>query len=279
MSDMQTMTCEHTGRVRCSFPHLRVSVRAVRACVDGCRACVCVSVRRVAAASRSNRAVHARRCLHAHGSSHPASPLQLGRTDRRSTRRGRTGRQQQQQEQHVDTRATRCCHTDRTQTRRDATRAIQGRQDGRVDERIEADVSARGQQWRRRDCRARGQPLSDRPDCYRWRQQPAYLRLPRREHVFAFVSVSAVVVVVVAAVLCSHRAQSASSTTIRVIPHRPPPPPPPGFFLLFSKNKAVNLADTVGGTDLEKKVKAATSNENYPTPLSQLQEIANLTND
>jgi len=45
------------------------------------------------------------------------------------------------------------------------------------------------------------------------------------------------------------------------------------------KNKAVNLADTVGGTDLEKKVKAATSNEHYPTPLSQLQDIANATHD
>ena len=46
-----------------------------------------------------------------------------------------------------------------------------------------------------------------------------------------------------------------------------------------SKNKAVNLADTVGGTDLEKKVKGATSNEHYPTPLSQLQDIAQATHD
>lgn len=45
------------------------------------------------------------------------------------------------------------------------------------------------------------------------------------------------------------------------------------------KTKALNLADTVGGTELEKKVKSATSNEHYPTPLSQLQDIAMATHD
>lgn len=45
------------------------------------------------------------------------------------------------------------------------------------------------------------------------------------------------------------------------------------------KDKAVNAVDQVGGTEIEKRVKAATNNEHYPTPLSQLQEIANMTND
>lgn len=53
----------------------------------------------------------------------------------------------------------------------------------------------------------------------------------------------------------------------------------PSSLCVCSKNKAVNLADTVGGTDLEKKVKGATSNEHYPTPLSQLQDIAQATHD
>ncbi len=45
------------------------------------------------------------------------------------------------------------------------------------------------------------------------------------------------------------------------------------------KSKASNLVDQVGGTEIEKKVKAATSNEHHPTPNSQLQEIAQLTHD
>jgi hypothetical protein len=39
------------------------------------------------------------------------------------------------------------------------------------------------------------------------------------------------------------------------------------------------LVDQVGGTELEKRVRTATSNEHYPTPLSQLQDIAEATHD
>ncbi len=46
-----------------------------------------------------------------------------------------------------------------------------------------------------------------------------------------------------------------------------------------SKNKAITLVDQVGGTELEKRVRTATSNEHYPTPLSQLQDIAEATHD
>jgi hypothetical protein len=46
-----------------------------------------------------------------------------------------------------------------------------------------------------------------------------------------------------------------------------------------SKAKAENLADGISGTDLEKRVKAATSNEHAPCTNSELQAIANLTHD
>jgi hypothetical protein len=54
---------------------------------------------------------------------------------------------------------------------------------------------------------------------------------------------------------------------------------PSAVSAVSSKAKAENLADGISGTDLEKRVKAATSNEHAPCTNSELQAIANLTHD